>query len=94
MLSLWIGWRTHLLVALMLTVVGSGFSRTETAAGFYVSGTTLYDSTGKAFVMRGVNHAHTWYKNDLHTAIPAIAITGANGANGIKQTSKKAGIFN
>lgn len=48
----------------------------------------------RAFVMRGVNHAHTWYKNDLHTAIPAIAITGANGANGIKQTSKKAGIFN
>lgn len=67
-----------MLVALMLTVVGSGFSRTETAAGFYVSGTTLYDSTGKAFVMRGVNHAHTWYKNELHTAIPAIAITGAN----------------
>lgn len=79
-MSFWIGWRTHLLVALMLTVVGSGFSRTEAVAGFYVSGTTLYDSTGKAFVMRGVNHAHTWYKNDLHAAIPAIANTGANTA--------------
>lgn len=46
--------------------------------GFYVSGTTLYDATGKPFVMRGVNHAHTWYKNDLAAAIPAIAATGAN----------------
>ncbi|GAA0133212.1 hypothetical protein YSY43_00520 [Paenibacillus sp. YSY-4.3] len=46
--------------------------------GFYVSGTTLYDATGKPFVMRGVNHAHTWFKNDLAAAIPAIAATGSN----------------
>ncbi|MGG4552189.1 cellulase family glycosylhydrolase [Paenibacillus humicus] len=46
--------------------------------GFYVSGTTLYDATDKPFVMRGVNHAHTWFKNDLAAAIPAIAATGSN----------------
>lgn len=46
--------------------------------GFYVNGTTLYDATGKPFVMRGVNHAHTWFKNDLAAAIPAIAATGSN----------------
>jgi mannan endo-1,4-beta-mannosidase len=46
--------------------------------GFRVEGTTLYDATGKPFVMRGVNHAHTWYKQDLAAAIPAIAATGAN----------------
>ncbi|WP_322922867.1 glycoside hydrolase family 5 protein [Paenibacillus campi] len=51
---------------------------TAAATGFYVSGTKLYDSTGKPFVMRGVNHAHTWFKNDLTAAIPAIAKTGAN----------------
>ncbi|WFR61475.1 cellulase family glycosylhydrolase [Paenibacillus amylolyticus] len=28
--------------------------------------------------MRGVNHGHSWYKNDLNIAIPAIAKTGAN----------------
>lgn len=28
--------------------------------------------------MRGVNYAHSWYKNDLNTAIPKIAATGAN----------------
>lgn len=46
--------------------------------GFSVVGTQIYDATGQPFVMRGVNHAHTWYKNDLSTAIPAIAATGAN----------------
>jgi mannan endo-1,4-beta-mannosidase len=59
--------------------------------GFYVSGTTLYDATGKPFVMRGVNHAHTWYKNDLAAAIPAIAATGSNTvrivlSNGVQWT--------
>ena len=28
--------------------------------------------------MRGINHAHTWFKGELKTAIPAIAATGAN----------------
>ncbi|MEK4059746.1 MULTISPECIES: cellulase family glycosylhydrolase [Paenibacillus] len=46
--------------------------------GFYVSGSSLYDATNSPFVMRGINHAHTWYKNDLETAIPAIAATGSN----------------
>lgn len=46
--------------------------------GFYVSGTKLFDATGSPFVMRGINHAHTWYKSDLTTAIPAIAATGSN----------------
>ncbi|MBU9709225.1 glycoside hydrolase family 5 protein [Paenibacillus sp. AK121] len=64
----------------LLIMIGLGgfFSKAQAASGFYVSGTKLYDSTGKPFVMRGVNHAHTWYKNDLYTAIPAIAKTGAN----------------
>lgn len=46
--------------------------------GFYVDKTGLYDANGNEFVMRGVNHAHTWFKNELNTAIPAIAATGAN----------------
>lgn len=46
--------------------------------GFYVNGTSLYDLNGNKFVMRGINHAHTWFKNQLNTAIPAIAATGAN----------------
>ena len=48
------------------------------ADGFYVSGTKLYDANGNEFVMRGVNHAHTWFKSDLDMALIGIADTGAN----------------
>lgn len=54
---------------------------TEHAAakpGFYIEGTTLYDANGIPFVMRGINHAYTWYKGQEAAAIPAIARTGAN----------------
>ena len=51
---------------------------TEAAKGFYVDGTKLYDANGNEFIFRGVNHAHTWFKGQLKTAIPAIADTGAN----------------
>lgn len=68
-----------LMTAWTLLAAMPGLERTAHAAsGFYVSGTTLYDANGKPFVMRGVNYAHTWFKNDLNTAIPAIAATGAN----------------
>lgn len=46
--------------------------------GFYVSGTSLYDAAGSEFIMRGVNHAHTWFKGELNAALTAIAETGAN----------------
>ncbi|ADO56715.1 cellulase family glycosylhydrolase [Paenibacillus polymyxa] len=46
--------------------------------GFYINGTTLYDAKGNPFVMRGINHAYTWYKGQESVAIPAIAKTGAN----------------
>ena len=48
------------------------------AQGFYVDGTKLYDANGNEFVMRGINHSHTWFKGQLDTALPAIAETGAN----------------
>lgn len=46
--------------------------------GFKVEGTKLYDANGKEFIMRGINHAHAWYKGNEETAISAIAKTGAN----------------
>ncbi|MNU96443.1 Mannan endo-1,4-beta-mannosidase precursor [compost metagenome] len=51
---------------------------TSTKAGFYIDGTTVYDANGNPFVMRGINHAYTWYKGQEAVAIPAIAKTGAN----------------
>ncbi|MDO3681008.1 cellulase family glycosylhydrolase [Paenibacillus ehimensis] len=50
----------------------------STHTGFYIKGTTLYDANGNPFVMRGINHAYTWYKGQESVAIPAIAKTGAN----------------
>lgn len=47
-------------------------------SGFYTNGTTLYDAKGNPFVMRGINHAYSWYQGYEDTAIPAIAKTGAN----------------
>ncbi|HDR6246492.1 TPA: glycoside hydrolase family 5 protein [Bacillus cereus] len=69
-----------LLCFLMLTTNPLFISKPEAqvVTGFHVNGTTLYDATGKPFVIRGINHAHSWFKNDSATAISAIAKTGAN----------------
>lgn len=59
---------------LMLGLILTSYS----FAGFYVSGNHLYDSNGQRFVMRGVNHAHTWYTQQLNNALSGIAATGSN----------------
>ncbi|MBT0586818.1 cellulase family glycosylhydrolase [Alteromonas oceanisediminis] len=46
-------------------------------AGFSVNNGQLVDSNGNPFVMRGVNHAHTWFTSNTQ-AITDIAGTGAN----------------
>ncbi|MEN8906448.1 MAG: cellulase family glycosylhydrolase [Clostridiales bacterium] len=58
-------------------VIGSN-TLNAASGGFTVDGTVLRDSNGNSFIMRGVNHAHTWYKTETPTAIPAIAAAGAN----------------
>jgi mannan endo-1,4-beta-mannosidase len=46
-------------------------------AGFSVSGKNLLDANGNNFVMRGVNHPHTWYLGET-SSFANIAATGAN----------------
>ncbi len=46
--------------------------------GFHVEGRALLDANGNPFVMRGVNHAHTWFADELGTALKAIQETGSN----------------
>lgn len=46
--------------------------------GFYVEGSTLYDAKGNPFVMRGINHAHCWYADQVLNALQGIAATGSN----------------
>ena len=46
--------------------------------GFKVSGTKLLDANGNEFIMRGINHPHSWFTAQDDTALEAIAATGAN----------------
>ena len=50
------------------------------AAGFTVSNGRLYDANGQEFVMRGVSHAHTWYR----TQTSSFANIKALGANTVR----------
>lgn len=58
---------------------------------FYIDGTSLIDANGNEFIMRGINHPHSWYASQDGIALPAIAATGANTVrlvcgNGVKNT--------
>ncbi|MBR1764992.1 MAG: cellulase family glycosylhydrolase [Ruminococcus sp.] len=46
--------------------------------GFKVDGTKLLDANGNEFVMRGINHAHSWFAGEDVYALDAISKTGAN----------------
>ena len=66
--------------ALAMTV-GLGLAATAqpaaAATGFTVSGSQILDANGNPFVMRGVNHAHTWYP-DRFSSFADIKALGAN----------------
>lgn len=63
--------------AISMTMPMSAYAASSNS-GFHIYGTKLYDANGNQFVMRGINHAHAWYKGQGSTAIPTIAKTGAN----------------
>ncbi|MEU1017293.1 cellulase family glycosylhydrolase [Streptomyces sp. NPDC005898] len=46
--------------------------------GFRIRDGRLLDATGRDFVMRGVNHAHTWYPDTTDKALKDIKAKGAN----------------
>lgn len=50
----------------------------ERAYGIHVSGTELLDAAGEPFLIRGVNHPHSWYPQEDETALKAIAQLGCN----------------
>ncbi len=75
-------WATIAAVALSATVLPSVAnpvaSAEAAAAGFHVANGRLLDANGNDFVMRGVNHAHTWYTDRTTQALADIKATGAN----------------
>jgi mannan endo-1,4-beta-mannosidase len=68
-------------LAAVALLIGGGVVATSlpasAAAGFTVSGSQILDANGNAFVMRGVNHAHTWYTSQF-SSFENIKATGAN----------------
>ncbi|WP_328650295.1 cellulase family glycosylhydrolase [Micromonospora sp. NBC_00330] len=64
------------LLALLVTVLAFG-QPAHAAAGFSVADGKLYDANGTEFVMRGVNHAHTWYPQQTSSFADVKAL-GAN----------------
>lgn len=66
--------------AALLTALAAVFAfgqPAHAAAGFSVSNGRLYDANGTEFIMRGVNHAHTWYPQQT-SSFANIKNLGAN----------------
>ncbi len=69
------------ILALVAVLAGAAVFATQSAhaaTGFTVSGGRILDANGNAFVMRGVNHAHTWYQDRTPQALADIKALGAN----------------
>jgi mannan endo-1,4-beta-mannosidase len=49
------------LAALLLSLLALPAGPSQAATGFHISGRNLLDANGNNFIMRGINHAHTWY---------------------------------
>ncbi|MFJ3481524.1 glycoside hydrolase family 5 protein, partial [Streptomyces microflavus] len=65
-------------LGLMGSIVGPSVGEAEAApTGIRVSDGRVIEANGNQFVMRGVNHAYTWYPEQT-TAIADIAAKGAN----------------
>ncbi|MFC5923262.1 cellulase family glycosylhydrolase [Micromonospora vulcania] len=64
------------LLAVLVAVLAFG-QPAHAAAGFSVAGGKLYDANGTEFIMRGVNHAHTWYPQQTSSFADVKAL-GAN----------------
>lgn len=54
---------------------------------FYVDGSTLRDSSGAAFVMRGNNFPVIWFPNDYKPSLSAAASLGCNAARLVWQVN-------
>jgi mannan endo-1,4-beta-mannosidase len=70
----------RLSLAVVLALLLSLFVTTQpaqAATGLRVSGGRLVEANGNAFVMRGVNHAHTWYPGQTGS-FAAVKSLGAN----------------
>ncbi|MFF7651268.1 glycoside hydrolase family 5 protein [Streptomyces sp. NPDC007983] len=59
------------------------------AGGLHVAGGKLVEGNGSPFVMRGVNHAHTWYASRTPQALSDIKALGANTVRVVLSTGDR-----
>ncbi|MFI8304384.1 cellulase family glycosylhydrolase [Streptomyces sp. NPDC085927] len=68
------------LLGLLLPLLAFGTPAHAAPTGFRVENGRLLEASGNDFVMRGVNHAHTWYAD----RISSLAHIKAKGANTVR----------
>ncbi|MFD3654628.1 cellulase family glycosylhydrolase [Streptomyces sp. NPDC058620] len=79
----------------LLAVVASMFAAppaaqaAEPAPGFHVTAGRLLDANGNDFVLRGVNHAHTWYPGRTERALADVKALGANSVRVVLSTGDR-----
>ncbi|MGV9880251.1 glycoside hydrolase family 5 protein [Streptomyces sp. NPDC003006] len=81
-------------MATLLTVLATALmtapaSQAAETPGFHVSKGRLLDANGKDFVLRGVNHAHTWYPDRTDRALSDIKALGANSVRVVLSTGDR-----
>ncbi|MGX1134647.1 mannan endo-1,4-beta-mannosidase [Streptomyces glaucescens] len=67
-------------------LVAAPAAQAAAPSGFHVSEGRLLDANGEDFVMRGVNHAHTWYPDRTDQALNDIKAKGANSVRVVLST--------
>ncbi|WP_327749142.1 glycoside hydrolase family 5 protein [Streptomyces europaeiscabiei] len=68
------------LLGLLVPLLGLAAPAQAAPTGFRVQNGRLLEASGSDFVMRGVNHAHTWYPN----RISSLSHVKAKGANTVR----------
>ncbi|GAB2851863.1 cellulase family glycosylhydrolase [Streptomyces deserti] len=68
------------LLGLLLSLLAVGTPAHAAPTGFRIENGRLLEASGNDFVMRGVNHAHTWYPD----RISSLAHIKAKGANTVR----------
>ncbi|WP_236244737.1 cellulase family glycosylhydrolase [Streptomyces sp. CC210A] len=77
------------LAAATLTAPATAHADDATFTGFRVADGRLLDATGQDFVLRGVNHAHTWYPATTPRALADLKQLGANSARIVLSTGDR-----
>ena len=69
-----------ILIAAVLGIAGSfliSVQPASAATGLHISGQNIVEANGQKFIMRGINHEHTWFTNQT-SSFANIKATGAN----------------